>query len=106
MTSRYILACSIALSLSLTAPVLAQPPGEPKAGTEAKANASAKAPKAASEPVFIAAGDLKWIDLDPKGDGSDDHVSIVTGLAMMRSVCRSRPSMKSCAPTSAKPNLR
>jgi anti-sigma factor ChrR (cupin superfamily) len=65
MRSRYILAGSIALSLSLTAPVLAQTPGEAKAGAEAKANA--KAPKAASQPVFISAGDLKWIDLDPKG---------------------------------------
>jgi len=51
-----LLAVSIALVLS--APVLAQSPGQ---GTATKA----KAP--ANQPVFMPAGDLKWTDLDPKG---------------------------------------
>jgi anti-sigma factor ChrR (cupin superfamily) len=58
MTSRYVLALSI--TLALAGPVIAQPAGEAKA--------KGKAPKAsASQPVFTAAADLKWIDLDPKG---------------------------------------
>lgn len=60
MSARLVLAFSIPLFLS--APVLAQSPGE------AKAQAKAKAPKAAaSQPVFLTATDLKWTDLDPKG---------------------------------------
>ena len=44
------------ISLILTAPVAAQSPGQ---ATVSKA--------AASQPVFTAADDLKWTDLDPKG---------------------------------------
>jgi hypothetical protein len=58
MTSRYVLALFI--TFALAGPVIAQPAGE--------AQAKAKAPKAAaSQPVFTAAADLKWADLDPKG---------------------------------------
>jgi hypothetical protein len=58
MSARFVLAFSI--TLCLAAPVLAQAPEEAKA--------KAKAPKAAaSQPVFLAAADLKWTDLDPKG---------------------------------------
>jgi anti-sigma factor ChrR (cupin superfamily) len=47
------------ISLLLTAPVLAQPSKEGKA---------TQAPKpGAGQPVFMSAGDLKWVDLDPKG---------------------------------------
>jgi Domain of unknown function (DUF4437) len=57
MKPRHILAFSI--SLSLAAPVLAQPAGQTKAHT---------APKAGPvQPVFMPAGDLKWTDLDPNG---------------------------------------
>lgn len=62
MRSRYVLAVSLTLvlTLSLTTSRLLgqQPAGEAKA----------KAPKAAAvQPVFLAANDLKWADLDPKG---------------------------------------
>ena len=57
MTSRHVLALSI--SLILAAPVLAQPSGQAKASKDPKA--------AASQPVFMPAGDLKWTDLDPTG---------------------------------------
>ena len=57
MKTRNVLAVSI--SLILTAPVLAQSPGESKAN---------QAPKARpAQPVFMPAADLKWTDLDPKG---------------------------------------
>jgi anti-sigma factor ChrR (cupin superfamily) len=52
-----ILVASILLILA--APVLAQSSGQATATKTPKA--------AASQPVFIAAGDLKWTDLDPKG---------------------------------------
>jgi len=57
MRARNVLALSI--SLILTAPVLAQPSGQSKASQAAKTGPS--------QPVFMAAGDLKWTDLDPKG---------------------------------------
>jgi Domain of unknown function (DUF4437) len=57
MRPRNILA--VAMSLSLTAPVLGQRSGE------TKTNAAPKA--AATQPVFTPAGDLKWTDLDPNG---------------------------------------
>ena len=57
MKPRDVLAFSIALIL--TVPLLAQ-----QQSGEAKANPAAKA---ASQPVFIPAADLKWTDLDPKG---------------------------------------
>ena len=57
MKSTNLLAVSI--SLILVAPVLAQSPGQ------AKTTKPSKAP--ASQPVFMAAGDLKWTDLDPNG---------------------------------------
>ena len=57
MRPRNVMAFSI--SLILAAPVLAQPPGQAK---------ESKAPTArAGQPVFVAAADLKWTDLDPKG---------------------------------------
>ena len=56
MRSTNVLVLSI--SLILTAPVLAQPSGQ----EEAK-----KGKAGASQPVFMAANDLKWTDLDPKG---------------------------------------
>ena len=50
---------AVSMSLVLAAPVLAQP--SPQA-------AATKTPKApSSQPVFIAAAELKWADLDPKG---------------------------------------
>jgi hypothetical protein len=52
-----ILAFSI--SLILAAPVLAQPAGKAPVNTVQKA--------APGHPVFMPAGDLKWIDLDPNG---------------------------------------
>jgi len=55
MRPRSILALSI--WLVLTASVLAQ----------TGAVKTARAPKAAVQPVFMAANDLKWTDLDPKG---------------------------------------
>jgi anti-sigma factor ChrR (cupin superfamily) len=62
MRSRYVLAVSLALVLTLsltTSRVLAQQPA---------GEAKAKAPRAAAgQPVFLAANDLKWTDLDPKG---------------------------------------
>lgn len=62
MRSRYVLAVSLALVLTLSltiSRVLAQQPA---------GEAKAKAPRAAaSQPVFLAANDLKWTDLDPKG---------------------------------------
>jgi Domain of unknown function (DUF4437) len=57
MRPRHVLA--FAISLMLAAPVLAQPAGEAKANTAQKAGAG--------QPVFMTAGDLKWIDLDPTG---------------------------------------
>jgi hypothetical protein len=47
---------AFSISLILTAPVLAQSPAQPKTSKPS-----------ASQPVFIAADDLKWTDLDPKG---------------------------------------
>jgi anti-sigma factor ChrR (cupin superfamily) len=55
MRPRNILAFSI--SVILAAPLVAQTPGAAKVS---------KAPQA-SQPVFTAAADLKWTDLDPKG---------------------------------------
>jgi anti-sigma factor ChrR (cupin superfamily) len=56
MTSLYVLAVSI--TLALAGGTIAQPSGEAKT----------KAPKAAAgQPIFTAAADLKWADLDPKG---------------------------------------
>jgi anti-sigma factor ChrR (cupin superfamily) len=49
------------LSLILTAPLLAQSSGQ------AQPTASKPAKAAASQPVFLAAADVKWTDLDPKG---------------------------------------
>jgi hypothetical protein len=58
MTSRLVLALSIALALA--APVFAQTPEETKA--------PAKPSKAASsQPVFLSPDNIKWTDLDPKG---------------------------------------
>jgi anti-sigma factor ChrR (cupin superfamily) len=57
MRARNVLAFSI--SLVLTAPVVAQPSGEPKANTAQKAGPG--------QPVFTLPADLKWTDLDPKG---------------------------------------
>jgi hypothetical protein len=58
MRSRYVLAVSLALVLTLSltiSRVLAQPPA---------GEAKAKAPRAAAgQPVFLAANDLKWTDL-------------------------------------------
>ena len=51
-----LLAFSITLLLALSA--LAQPPSDAKGNTTRKA---------ASQPVFLAAADLKWTDLDPVG---------------------------------------
>lgn len=56
MTLMNVLAASISL---LLAPVLAQ------SSEQAKSDKPAK--PAASQPVFMAAADLKWMDLDPKG---------------------------------------
>jgi anti-sigma factor ChrR (cupin superfamily) len=69
MSPRYVLAFSIALSLTITAPVLAQAPaGEAKAGaSKAGASKGSASKSAASQPVFLAAADIKWTDLDPKG---------------------------------------
>jgi Domain of unknown function (DUF4437) len=48
---------AVSISLLLSVPILAQPAGEAK-----------QAPKAsAAQPVFTAASDLKWADLDPTG---------------------------------------
>jgi anti-sigma factor ChrR (cupin superfamily) len=58
MRPRNILALSVALVLTAM-PALAQPSGATKAR---KAS-----PAAASQPVFLPAGDLKWTDLDPTG---------------------------------------
>ena len=56
MKPRHVLAFSI--SLILAAPVLAQPSGDE----------GQQAPKAGPvQPVFMAADDLKWTDLDPTG---------------------------------------
>jgi anti-sigma factor ChrR (cupin superfamily) len=57
MNPRNVVAFSIALALA--APVLAQSPGTPKAGTAAKPGPA--------QPVFMPAADLKWTDLDPTG---------------------------------------
>ena len=57
MRPRNVLAFSIWLILA--ASVLAQPSGQPKANTAPKAGPG--------QPVFMAAGDLKWTDLDPNG---------------------------------------
>ncbi len=50
---------AFSISLILAAPVLAQPSGQAKANKGSKAGPS--------HPVFMAAGDLKWTDLDPNG---------------------------------------
>ena len=57
MKPSHILAFSI--SLILVASVVAQPSGDTQGAKPAKA--------AGTQPVFKSAGDLKWIDLDPKG---------------------------------------
>jgi anti-sigma factor ChrR (cupin superfamily) len=50
---------AFSISLILAAPVLAQPSGQWKANKDSKAGPS--------QPVFMAAGDLEWTDLDPNG---------------------------------------
>jgi anti-sigma factor ChrR (cupin superfamily) len=64
MRSRYVLAVSLTLVLTAsltTSRVLAQQPA-------GEAKAKPHAPKPASrQPIFLAANDLKWADLDPKG---------------------------------------
>lgn len=55
MRAKHILA--FAVSFVLAAAVLAQESGAAKK----------KAPKSGATPVFMPAGDLKWMDLDPKG---------------------------------------
>jgi anti-sigma factor ChrR (cupin superfamily) len=57
MKPRNVLAFSFAVALA--APVLAQSSGAAKTSAASKAGPS--------QPVFTAAGDLKWTDLDPKG---------------------------------------
>jgi hypothetical protein len=57
MSSRTVL--TMAISLILTAPVLAQTSGR---GTADKGRQAVS-----GQPVFVPAGDLKWADLDPKG---------------------------------------
>ena len=57
MRLKSIVTCSIALAL--TAPVLAQAPGQAAASKAGKATSS--------QPIFLQASDLKWTDLDPKG---------------------------------------
>ena len=57
MTSRHVLALSITLALAGAGAAYAQPPAEAKP----------KPANAAASPVFTAAADLKWTDLDPKG---------------------------------------
>lgn len=58
MRPRSLVACSI--SLILAAPVLAQPSGPAQVVDPAQKPGQ-------SQPVFLRAGDVKWIDLDPKG---------------------------------------
>ena len=53
-----VLVCSMSLMI-LSAPVLAQTSGQSKAATVSTG--------ARSQPVFIPAADIKWIDLDPTG---------------------------------------
>jgi anti-sigma factor ChrR (cupin superfamily) len=50
---------TLAISLLLTAPVLAQTSGRATTSNAGKAGSS--------HPVFVPASDLKWTDLDPKG---------------------------------------
>ncbi len=50
---------TLAISLILTAPVLAQ--------TSGRATANQGGQAGSSQPVFMPASDLKWTDLDPKG---------------------------------------
>jgi anti-sigma factor ChrR (cupin superfamily) len=50
---------AFSISLTVAAPLLAQPPATAQAKPAAKA--------AASQPVFTPAADLKWTDLDPAG---------------------------------------
>ena len=57
MKSVHVIAFSI--SLILTTPVLAQPQGQEKTDKTTKTGQS--------QPIFIAADDMKWTDLDPKG---------------------------------------
>ena len=47
------------IGFSIATPVAAQASGQEKGATATKA--------AAAKPIFIAASDLKWTDLDPKG---------------------------------------
>jgi anti-sigma factor ChrR (cupin superfamily) len=58
MRPRNVLALSLVLVLAAM-PALAQPSGQTTARKASNA--------AASQPVFLAAGDLKWTDLDPTG---------------------------------------
>src|SRR5688572_5736470 len=57
MTQRTTLA--LLLSLILSAPILAQSSGQAKPDKASRTTTS--------QPVFMAAADLKWTDLDPKG---------------------------------------
>jgi anti-sigma factor ChrR (cupin superfamily) len=57
MRPTIVLAFSI--SLMLTAPVLGQSPGQAKMDEPSKTGQS--------QPIFLAASDMKWTDLDPKG---------------------------------------
>jgi anti-sigma factor ChrR (cupin superfamily) len=50
---------TLLISAVLASPVLAQSPGEAKATSAPKTSAS--------QPIFLAASDVKWTDLDPKG---------------------------------------
>jgi anti-sigma factor ChrR (cupin superfamily) len=50
---------AISISLVLAAPVLAQPSGQPKVSKVTKA--------ASAQPIFMAASDLEWTDLEPTG---------------------------------------
>jgi anti-sigma factor ChrR (cupin superfamily) len=50
---------AFSISLMLTTPVLAQTSTQEKAATPARAGQT--------PPIFIAAADMKWTDLDPKG---------------------------------------
>ena len=49
---------AFSISLTLTAAVAAQPAGQAKPD---------RAAKPGSQPIFLAASDVKWTDLDPKG---------------------------------------
>ncbi len=62
MKARHVLAFAVSFLLAMT--VLAQASGEAKAAPKAKAGAGAH------KAVFMPAGDLKWIEIDPATPGA------------------------------------